>query len=647
MTSAGEPATGADLTPLWQDVISLLPDVVIVVDLATMRIEYVNEAATVLLGYSRQELVGAGYPLLTPALDRCLRREMAGQLARDGTTRHFEVSVPTRDGTAVPVQVRLRLVTTPDGSRHLLSVARDLRSRAVRDELWRVGEEAFRTAFEHAPIGVCVAEVRPDGSRSIRMANQALADILGTTVAELRGRALSEYTTDEDPALALMFQDLLSGRRAEITTLTRFRRSDSVAVWAEKHARMFALPGDTTALVLGHVVDVTGFIAQQSRLTRTARLQASISEVATAALGGEPTSQILQRIAVGASSTLDGDGAVLVLRTPGSDRWRLEAVHGTVLEGLAPGTVFTRMPHVLEELAEETLRLPGPPEDVPEPLTTALGPVAVSRFEPVDGQPGGYLAVVRRRGGEEFTERDVEDLRLLAEQTRVALQLSWARRDQQRLALIEDRQRIARELHDIVIQDLIALGMECVTAVEKAPDETTRRLDLDRVTRLETAVQQLRRVVFELRVPERQDPSQAIENLVADAGRVMGHVPQLVFDGPVDSLPDDVTHDILGVLREALSNVARHATASRTRVHLEVDHPRVVLLVEDDGRGIPASPRVGHGIPNIQQRAAARQGRAEVSASALGGTRLLWSCRVPVPGTKVTGPELPPTGGSP
>lgn len=197
-----------------------------------------------------------------------------------------------------------------------------------------------------------------------------------------------------------------------------------------------------------------------------------------------------------------------------------------------------------------------------------------------------------------------------------------------------------------MIQDLIALGMEFVTAAEKASDETTRQLDLDRVTRLEAAVRQLRRVVFELRVPERQDPSQAIENLVADAGRVMGHVPQVVLDGPVDSLPDDVAHDILGVLREALSNVARHATASRTRVHLKVDDSRVTLLVEDDGDGIPARPRLGHGIPNIQQRAVARNGRAEISSSTLGGTRLLWSCQLPSPRTKVTGPDQPSTGGS-
>lgn len=116
-----------------------------------------------------------------------------------------------------------------------------------------------------------------------------------------------------------------------------------------------------------------------------------------------------------------GDGAILVLGIPGSDRWRLEAVHGTVLESLAPGTVFARMPDVLEELSEETLRLSGPPGDVPDPLASGLGPAAVSRFEQVNGQPGGYLAVVRARGGEQFTDRDVEDLRLLAEQTRVAL----------------------------------------------------------------------------------------------------------------------------------------------------------------------------------------------------------------------------------
>lgn len=225
------------------ETLELNPDAVVVVDLATMRIEYVNEATTALLGRTREELVGAPPSLLIPDLDRELRREMAGQLTRDGTTQSIKVDVHTRDGTPVPVEVRLRLVATSDGSRHVLSVARDLRSRKVRADLFRISEEAFRAAFEHAPIGVCVAEVLPDGSRSIRMANQALADMLGTTVDEIKGHTLNEFTTEEDPALALMFQELVAGRRSEITTLTRFRRSDSITVWAEKHARMFALPG--------------------------------------------------------------------------------------------------------------------------------------------------------------------------------------------------------------------------------------------------------------------------------------------------------------------------------------------------------------------------------------------------------------------
>lgn len=630
------------------ETLELNPDSVIVVDLTTMRIEYVNEAATVLTGYSREELVGAQTALLTPGLDQRLRAEMGTELTRDGATRYADIRMRAKDGSEVPMEVRLRLVSTSDGSHYLLSVARDLRPRKEQDELLRVSEESFRTAFQHAPIGVCVADISPDGSASIRMANQALADMLGTAVAELTGRALSDYAAgNEGDELAALFRDLVSGERPEITTLTRFQRADGSTVWAEYHTRMFALPGDTGPLALGHVVDVTGFVTQQSRLTRTARLQASISEVTTAALVGEPTPELLQRIVTGAASTLDGEGAALVLGVPGSDRLRLEAVHGEVLGSVSTGVVFGSLQDVVDQLKDGTLLLAEPPPAMPEPLASALGPGAVSRFEHVDGQPGGYLTVVRRRGGQEFTPRDAHDLQLLAEQTRLALQLSWARRDQQRLALIEDRQRIARDLHDVVIQDLIALGMELVTAAEKTPEDADRQHRLDQVTRLEAAVRQLRRVVFELRVPERQEPSQAIRNLAVDAGRVMGHVPHVTLIGPVDSLPDDVAHDVMGVLREALSNVARHATASNTTVHVTVDDVQVTLLVEDDGHGMPATPRLGHGIPNIRQRATARQGRAEVSSSALGGARLLWSCRLPGSGTKVTGSEGPSQAGSP
>ena len=180
-----------------------------------------------------------------------------------------------------------------------------------------------------------------------------------------------------------------------------------------------------------------------------------------------------------------------------------------------------------------------------------------------------------------------------------------------------------------MIQDLIALGMRLDLDVDEDDDPRHQERDLDIVRQLEESVRRLRRAVFELRVkPRGKGLAAAILELATEAARVLGHEPEVTIHGRPDLLPPPLAEDVLAVLREALSNVARHASASTTTVTLTVVSDAVELVVEDDGRGIGPSIAPGDGISNIGRRAEVRHGTMTFEARDGGGSRLVWTCPV-------------------
>jgi signal transduction histidine kinase len=224
---------------------------------------------------------------------------------------------------------------------------------------------------------------------------------------------------------------------------------------------------------------------------------------------------------------------------------------------------------------------------------------------------------------------DLDLLTRLSTQISLAVTLAQARADQQRLALLEERQRMARDLHDTVIQDLIAVGMQLNARIGRNPEHPWRAQDSELIDQLEDALRGLRAAVFALRTQTSAwSVSSFAESLAADSARVLGHIPEITVRGPVDELPEHIAQQVVMVLREALSNVARHARATATRVSLEADQASVHLRVDDNGQGIPAQLRPGNGIANMRHRAGALGGVATVSRRRGGGTRVEWSCPI-------------------
>jgi signal transduction histidine kinase len=241
----------------------------------------------------------------------------------------------------------------------------------------------------------------------------------------------------------------------------------------------------------------------------------------------------------------------------------------------------------------------------------------------------GNLYLTDKTTAEAFTEVDEELVVGLAAAAGVAIENARLMTRIQDLALVEDRERIARDLHDTVIQRLFATGIllqSTLPLVNSDPRGATTRI-IDAVEDLDTTIKHIRSAIFALeqsRVGNEGLRSQVLA-LLNEAAGSLGFTPRVVFDGPVDSaVSTAVGNEILATLREALSNVARHARAGRVDVTL-VAGDEVCLRVVDDGVGVPAElSGAGRGLVNMASRAEKLGGHFTLSPAQPRGAALEW-----------------------
>ncbi len=311
-------------------------------------------------------------------------------------------------------------------------------------------------------------------------------------------------------------------------------------------------------------------------------------------------------LVVGMACGLDSD-SIMGLRFP-----RDGSLCGSVLEA--------RQPRLIDE--EDTPRVMLGIRELGGP-TMAI-PLLAS------GRELGVLAVSRVQGRGRFTPADLEMAADLAGQASVAMELATARVDQQRMLLLEERGRIARDLHDHVIQQLFATGLELQSiAGTLTPGRTAERIETS-VGNLDTAILQIRTVIFSLSGARDGAAGQVrhrIIEVVNDLAAGLIQTPQVVFTGPVDLVvTGPLADDVVAVVREALSNVVRHADARHVSVSVAVNDLQIEILVIDDGVGPSGDPRRS-GLTNLAARAENHGGSFSLGAVA-GLTNACW--RVPL-----------------
>ena len=216
-----------------------------------------------------------------------------------------------------------------------------------------------------------------------------------------------------------------------------------------------------------------------------------------------------------------------------------------------------------------------------------------------------------------------------AEQATLALQVARVRDDRQRLTLLEERDRIGRDLHDLVIQRLFAVGLGLQSTVRLAPEASAAERLRRSIDDIDDTIKDIRRTIFALGTLDVADDVQSeIERLVNRVGAVMKLRPTLRIEGPLrTAVTDELAPDLLAVLSEALTNVERHADASAVHVRVVVEAGSVELRVVDDGRGM-ATDVLQSGLRNMRARAEKHGGVLTVEPGPGGGTSLRW--RIPL-----------------
>ncbi|MFC6568114.1 GAF domain-containing sensor histidine kinase [Actinoplanes utahensis] len=348
---------------------------------------------------------------------------------------------------------------------------------------------------------------------------------------------------------------------------------------------------------------------------RRERWLSAAAEITGVLVGRVRRTEALRLIARRAREVADAEQVLVLLYEPDGDRYRVEVVEGadSALTGKVLPAFDAQGSYRLVEDLREAAEWPAPVPD---------GPALVA---PLQSTPQGVLIVSR--------PASVDDAALLstfAGQAALALERARAQEERELLAVLEDRERIARDLHDVVIQRLFATGMQLQGAVAPAGTrpEVVKRINAA-VDDLDATIRDIRRSIFELRAPVDATLRTELRDTCDAALDTLGFRPTLETSGPVESaVPDDIVPELIAVLREALSNVARHAGARSVRVSVRIDGGQVILQVEDDGVGIDPSLARG-GVVNMGERAGDLGGTFEIGPRSNGsGTLVTW--RVPL-----------------
>jgi PAS domain S-box-containing protein len=533
----------------------------------------------------------------------------------------LELTGRRRDGTEFPVDVSLSPTELRDG---LLVTAfvRDVSTRRHADEALRASEEQFRLLVENV-VDHALYLIDPQGR--VASWNKGAERLKGYSADEIVGEPVSRFYTASDQA---------NGEVEHAIAVAASKGTYTAEGWrVRKDGSRFRALVSITRLDDG-LGKLRGFAKVTRDVTDLYRL-AAIAELVQTVLAGAPTTSVLEMTSRYACATVDARAAWVVGPLDGGRPLVVLAASGTGSERIA-GTIVSDSSVAAAVIAENKL----------VSLTSAEGQQLDLGIGRIDGggptlfvplchgdRVLGVLGVAHEAGENPFREDEVQLVKLFADQAALALHTGQLRAELERLGLLEDRERIARDLHDTVIQRLFATGMSLQASIPLAASSGLRARIEQSIADLDGTIRSIRTTIFDLQRGEASSPASGarsqIIDLASEASRSLGFEPTVQFAGAVDvALEDRILLEVIPTLREALSNVARHAHARGVVVAVVVDD-KIAITVTDDGIGIPDSHVAGSkGMANIRERAEKLGGEARFDRLDGGGTRLVWT--VPV-----------------
>ncbi|MFD7970916.1 sensor histidine kinase [Streptomyces clavifer] len=391
--------------------------------------------------------------------------------------------------------------------------------------------------------------------------------------------------------------------------------------------------------VLMTLAVAAGVAIENSRLFEQSCLRerwlASASDVTNSLLSGRPRAEVMGQILEHAYKNVAADLGLIAVPVEGAEKLRIalavgqnsDNYHGefvSLREGCL-GRAFTEAETSISLDIEHDTRSGSGSGRWP-----GFGPAMVVPLGSGHTDPRGALFLARDRRAGAFSADAFASLKVFSRQASLAMELAERRKDAVQLALLEDRDRIARDLHDLAIQRLFATGMTLQGALRFVTHPEAEQRLLRAVDDLDMTIKIIRSTIFGLRAQKTESALRpGLRSRVAQAVEAatgpLGFAPALRVEGLVESrVPVALADHVIAVLVEALSNTARYARATSVDVHLTVTADRTTLTVTDDGVGLPADAKFS-GIKNMRDRARIAGGELRISVPPGGGTRLTWA----------------------
>lgn len=399
---------------------------------------------------------------------------------------------------------------------------------------------------------------------------------------------------------------------------------------------------DEDEAVLRTLAAAAGVAIDNARLyedtRRRERWLAASSELTRSLLSGTDPDQVLYQVATTVRSLAEADLVTVAVPIDGGDELVIEAADGEGAErvrGLVlPATTLAAKVYRSNERITSKALSKEPQEGGGSAARVELG---AGFLLPLGGREHarGVLQVANLPGGEEFSDAVMTMISGFADQAALALEIAEHRREAEHLLVLTDRDRIARDLHDLAIQRLFASGLTLNSVLGRMADRPEVAERVQRVVNdLDDTIKTVRTTIYALRERDRSDERSGLRAMLLSetdkAADTLGFSPALRMSGLLDTgVPAGHAENLLAVLRETLSNTARHAHASAVEITAETDGTRLRLRVSDNGRGIDPAVTRRSGLDNLRQRATDLGGSLTLAPNEPTGTVVEWTAPLP------------------
>ncbi len=638
------PLSDVSESRLWE-MLESAPDGMVMTD-ASGVIVIVNRQIESMFGYDRGELLGQPIEFLLPERYRGAHVAHRERYRDDPVIRFMggglDLWAKRSDGSEFPVEISLSPSNSADGVEEVIASVRDVSDRSDVEARLREAQVKFRGAFDDGPIPMALVEITQPANRVIIEANPAMAALLGYQHDALVGLSFADLTHPgdrvSDDAAAAQFA---AGELDHYSPIKRYLRADGSTVWVQLHASPLAL-GDGSTLGVAHVIDISKQLEALEALERRQALDNAVSMVRLAMLQGASADQGLTLICKAAAESLLADRALVLTAGTKPEVLDVAASFNVGVDATRALSFRASEGVVGEVFRSGEAQICGPDDPRYTPGNRAvieLDPVESIVVAPMHDGSGvvGVLLVTRSAGSSPLSEQDLMPIQAFASEAVVAIELAAASAAHQRLELLEDRERIGRDMHDNVIGRLFGTGMNLQATASRADGDLQDRL-LAAVDEIDATITEIRSAIYGVR--GQLDWGKGLRGeilaVASEATEALGFEAKVDLEGSIDDLQGDAAEALLATLREALTNATKHAEASRIDVSVRNAGSRVELIVADNGVGLGlegtiggASRMSGHGLANMKARAESLGGAASVESDAGQGAVVRWTIPLP------------------